>query len=314
MKRIVCVAMFAVATSALAQSYPTRTVRILVGTSPGSASDLIARAVSDSLAASLGQSVIVENRLGAGGMIATTAVANAEPDGHTINVAASAFTVYSFISNPTWDAQRDFTPVATLASIPNVFVVSPARGWKSAREVVEYAKANPGKVNFASAGIGSSTHMGAEKFRFAAGVDAVHVPYKGSPEAIADVMSGRVDYFFAPLVSALPMIRDGKLAALAVGQSRRASALPEVPTTVEAGYPGSDYNFWIGMLVPAKTPREIIDRLQKEAMAATRHPDVVKRWGELGAEAVGSTPAEQDAILRRQIAQFRPVIQTMKLD
>jgi tripartite-type tricarboxylate transporter receptor subunit TctC len=289
------------ASVAIAQSYPSRTVRLLVGTSPGSASDLIGRAVADRLQAGLGQTVIVENRLGAGGMLAATAVANSEPDGHTINVAAAAFTVYPFINRPPWDALRDFTAVASLASIANVVIVAPNKGWKSMNDLVAAAKANPGKLNYASAGSGSSTHMGAEKFRFAAGYDAVHVPYKGSPEALADVMAGRVDYFFAPLVSALTLIKDGKVNALAVGTGRRASALPDVPTTIEAGFPGSAYNFWVGLIVPSKTPREIVARLHEEANKALQSPEVKERIARMGADVLSMSQAEFQAMIKQDL-------------
>ncbi|MEO7403290.1 MAG: tripartite tricarboxylate transporter substrate-binding protein, partial [Burkholderiales bacterium] len=239
--RAVVAVVCALATAqAVAQGYPSKPIRLIAGASAGSASDLIARSVQERLSQALGQPVIVENRLGAGGLIASSYVAKSEPDGHTISVYTSALTVVPFTSEKMpYDAAKDLLPVATLAMIPNVLIVAPSKGYKSVQDLVAAAKAKPGSITYASAGAGTSTHMSAEKFRYSAGFEGIHVPYKGSPEAITDVLTGRVDFFFAPLVSAVSQIRDGRVQALAVGLAKRTPALPNVPSTVEAGYPNS---------------------------------------------------------------------------
>ena len=291
------------------QAFPWKTVRLVSGVTPGSASDTMARIVSEKLQASLGQPVIVENRLGAGGIVAAGYVAKADPDGHTISVYTSAFTVVPFTTNPPWDPIADFAPVATLATTPNILVTAPSRGYSTVQELVAAAKANPGKLTYASAGLGSSTHMGGEKFKAAAGIDVVHVPYKGAPEAIADVIAGRVDYYFAPVVSALGQIRDGKLRALAVGAPKRTPALPDLPTTVEAGYPGSDYNFWVGMLVAAKTPRETVERLNQEVNRVLQTPEVRERTEKLGAEVLMMPLPAFEAMIRQELIDNEKVLQ-----
>jgi tripartite-type tricarboxylate transporter receptor subunit TctC len=292
-----------VATAAQAQqTYPWKPVRLVSGVTPGSSSDTMARIVSEKLQAALGQPVIVENRLGAGGTIAAEYVARAEPDGHTISVYTSAFTVVPFTTSPPWDPIKDFAPVATLASTPNILVTAPSRGFDSVQALVAAAKASPGKLTFASAGLGSSTHMGGEKFRAAAGIDVVHVPYKGAPEAVADVIAGRVDYYFVPVVSALGQVRDGKLRALAVAAPKRIAALPELPTIAEAGYPGAEYNFWVGMLVAAKTPRGTVERLNQEVNKVLQMPDVRERTEKLGGEVLMMPLPAFEAMIRQELA------------
>ena len=287
--------------SSSGQVFPWKPIRLVSGTTPGSASDTMARVISEPLQSRLGQPVIVENRLGAGGVIAASYVAKAEPDGHTISVYTSALTVVPYTSNPPFDALKDFAPVATLVTIPNVLVVSPAKGYKTVGDLVATAKAKPGQLNFSSAGLGSSTHMGGEKFRFAAGIDTVHVPYKGAPEAMMDVITGRVDYTFAPIVSVLPLIREGKLHALAVGTAKRTTALPDVPTTVEAGYVGSDYNFWVGLLVAAKTPPETVNRLHDEVTRVLQLSTVRERIEKLGAEVLTMSRTDFEAMIGREL-------------
>lgn len=289
--------------SAQTPGYPNKIVHIIVPFSPGSATDIIARTIGDKLSTSLGQPVVVENRPGAGGTIGAGVVAASAPDGYTLLVQSSGHTVNPHMyTTLTYDTLRDFAGVTTLVNLPNVLVVAPSKGIKSVQELVAAAKAKPGQLNYASAGSGSATHMNAEKFRAAAGFDAVHIPYKGTPEAITEVIAGRVDYFFAPMVSGLPMIKDGKVLALAVGSAKRSSILPDVPTTVEAGVPGSDYNFWIGMLAPAKTPRDIITRLNEEVLKALQAPEVRERLAKLGAEPLPMSPEQFDAYIRDELA------------
>jgi tripartite-type tricarboxylate transporter receptor subunit TctC len=285
-----------------AQAYPNRAIRLISGASAGSASDIIGRAVGEKLQAEFGQNVVMENRVGAGGSVAIQALLAAPSDGHTIFVYTSAHTVVPLLSKVNFDPVRDFSGVTPLAVVPNVMVVHPARGFKSVKDVIDAAKAKPGALNFASVGAGSSTHMSAEKFKAAAGIDTVHVPFKGSPEAINETMAGRIDYFFAPLVSALPMIKAGRLLPLAVGTQKRSALLPDVPTLTEAGVPGADYVFWIGMLVTSKTPRDVVQKINQFTLKALQAPEVRERLAALGAEPMPLSPEQFDGMIREELS------------
>ena len=268
----------------------------------GSTTDNIARAISDKMGQSMGQTLVVENRGGASGTIGQALVAQAAPDGYTIMVHSSSHTVspHTFAKLP-FDTLTAFAPVTPISSTPNVLVISPSKNIKTLQELLAYGRANPGKLNFASAGQGSATHLNAEKFKLAAKIEAVNVPFKGSAEAVTEVMAGRVDYYFSPIAPVIGQIRNGQLVPLAVGSARRASALPEVPTTAEAGVPGSEFNFWIGMFAPAKTPKEIVDRLHAEVVKALDTPEVKERFKTLGADAWTLRPEQFDAYLRDEI-------------
>ncbi len=279
--------------AALAQAYPSRPIKFLVPFSPGSGTDIIARTVGEAMSKNIGQPVIVENKPGAGGTIAAAQVARGEADGYTVLIHSSGHALNPAIyPNLPYDTLRDLTGITPLASMPNVLVVSPARGWKTVADLVAAAKAKPGQFNYASAGIGSATHMNAEKFRLQAGIEAQHVPFKGTPEALTDVIGGRNDWFFAPLSAALPLVREGKLQALAVSTPTRAAVLPAVPTSVEAGVPGSDYIFWVAMIVSSATPPAVMQRLHDEALKVLADRDVKERLAGLGAEPF---PLAQDA-------------------
>jgi tripartite-type tricarboxylate transporter receptor subunit TctC len=264
---------------------------------PGSASDTMARLIAEKLQASLGQSVIVENRLGAGGLIGAQYVAKSEPDGHTIMVYASAFTVAPLL-NPAALDPKDLAPVATLGTVPTVLVVSTSKGYKTVADLVAAAKAKPGGIVASSAGIGSSTHMNLERFRISAGIEVLHVPLKGASEALTEVLTGRADFYFALPFQVGAHVRDGKLLALAVGSPKRSALFPDVPTTIEAGYPNSDYNFWVGALVPSKTPREIQLRLSREINAAVNAPEIRERFLKLGADPLTMSIPEFEAMVR----------------
>jgi tripartite-type tricarboxylate transporter receptor subunit TctC len=280
------------ATTAQAQTWPQKPVHIIVAFTPGSATDIMARAVSNELSERLGQPVIVENRPGAGGTIAAGQVAKATPDGYTLLVNSSGHTVNPWIYEKLpYDTAKDLMGVTIIARQPNVLVVSPDRGWKTVNDLVAEAKANPGKMAFASAGVGSATHINGEKFKVSAAIDVLHVPYKGTPEALNDVMGKRVDYFFSPVVSALSIVRDKKLMALAVGSPTRSSVLPDVPTTEEMGYKNSSYNYWAGVLAPAGTPPAVIERLSK-----------------IGADPAPTTPKEFDELVVRELAEYRELV------
>jgi len=290
--------------TAQAQTWPDKPVHIIVAFTPGSATDIIARSIAPELSARLGQPVIVENRPGAGGTIANAFVAKSAPDGYTLLVDSSGHTVNPWIyGNLSYDTVKDLKGVTLLARQPNVLVVSPDRSWKSVSDLVNQAKAQPGKMSFASAGVGSATHMNGEKFKVAAGIDVLHVPYKGTPEALNDVMGGRVEYFFSPVVSALSLVRDNRVKALAVGSPQRASVLPDVPTTEEAGYKGSAYNYWAGLLAPAGTPPAVIERLNKELLAVLALPEVKERLAKIGGDPAPTSPSEFDALVVRELAE-----------
>ncbi len=273
------------AVAAWAQAYPARPIKIVVPISPGSATDVLVRAVAERMQARLGQPVVIENRAGAGTTIGAAMVAKAEPDGYTILANSNAHTVnpYLYRSLP-YDSASDFVGIATLGSLPNILVVSPQSPVNSVQELLAAARAQPGKLNYASAGVGSGTHMNAEKFRIASGVVAEHIAFKGTPEAVTETMAGRVDWFFAPGVSVMGAVKDRKLKALAVGSKERSSLLPDLPTTEEAGVPNAAYTLWIGLFAPAKTPAPIIARLNQEVQAALASPEVKERFAKLGAD------------------------------
>jgi tripartite-type tricarboxylate transporter receptor subunit TctC len=290
-------------TEASAQGWPTKPIRAMVPFTAGSGTDVISRVVLDQLSTQLGQSIIVENRTGAGGTIATAAVAKADPDGHTILVQSSALTIVpSVYPNLTYDTERDLSPVVPLGISPNVVVISPSRGIKTIHELVAAAKTKRGSISFASAGVGTNTHLSAERFRLSAGFEAVHVPFKGGTEAITEVMAGRVDIFFSPVGIVISHIREGNLLALAVNSRKRASALPDVPTTLEAGFADSDYPIWWGLFVPAKTPRDIVDKLHRETLKALEAPKVREKRAMLGIEPMVMIQAEFDAHFKNEIS------------
>ncbi len=268
---------------AAAQNFPSRTVRLVSGVTPGAASDTMARVLAEKLSAALGQPVIVENRLGAGGVVAAKYVASAEPDGHLISIYTSAFTIAPILNPGTLDP-KELAPVAMLGSVPTVLIVNPSKGYKSVADLVAAAKAKPGQLVATNAGVGSSTHMNLERFRMAARLEFLNLPMKGPSEAMTEVITGRADLYFAPVFSILAHVKEGRLAPLAVGSPRRTPLFPNLPTTVEAGYPNSDYNFWIGALVAARTPREILRRLNREFNAALQLPDIRERMAKLGVD------------------------------
>lgn len=286
--------------AAWAQKWPARPIRAIVPFSAGSTIDIIGRIVAEPLAAALGQNIVIENRGGAGGTIGTAIVAKAEPDGYTILIHASAHSAApAAYPNAPYSAARDFSGVVIFGTVPNVTVISPAKGIKTLKELVEAAK--KGSLTFASAGVGSATHWAAERLRLAAGFNAVHVPFKGGPEALTEVATGRVDFMSIGISSGLPFIRSGRLIPLAVSTLKRSSALPDVPTTIEAGYPNSDYTFWNGMLVPAKTPRAIVDRLHAETQKVLRLPGVIEKFKPQGIEPMPLSPKEFDALIAKEI-------------
>ena len=303
-----------VAAAAHAQSaYPDRPIRFIVPFTAGSGTDIIARTVGEAMSRSLGQPIVVENHPGAGGTLGAALVAKSAPDGYTLLIHSAGHVANAAIypSLP-YDTLRDFAGVTTLASLPNVLITSPTK-FKTVQDLVDNARQHPGVLNYASAGNGSATHMNAEIFRMSAKFDAQHVPYKGTPEAMTETATGRIDFFFAPLSSALPLIKAGRLRALAVGTMQRSPLLPDVPTTTEAGYAQWDYVFWVGMLAPAATPRAVVDRLNAEALKALASPEIKEKLAVLGAEPMPMTPAAFDAFLRTETARMAQVVKAAKI-
>jgi tripartite-type tricarboxylate transporter receptor subunit TctC len=315
MKRIlIALAALGLAWAACAQGYPAKPIKFIVPFTAGSATDIVARTVGEAMSKSMGQPIVIENKLGAGGTIAAAQVARSEPDGYTVLVHSSAHALNpALYSNPGYDTLRDLTGVTALAAIPNVLVVHPSKGWKSQSDLIAAVRASPGKFNYASAGVGSGTHLNAEIFRLQAGIDALHVPYKGTPDAMNGVIGGSNDWFFAPLASALPLIRDGRLQALSVSTKTRASMLPEVPTSIEAGLPDSDYTLWVGMIVPAATPAAVIARLNEEARKALATPELKERMAKLGADPLPMTPEAFNAYIRSEMEVAARIVRVANL-
>src|SRR5262245_55951577 len=283
-----------------AQQWPSRPIRAVVPFSPGSTIDLIGRIVCEPLSAALGQPIVVENRGGAGGTIGSAVVAQAEPDGYILLINASAHSAApAAYPNAPFNASRDFSGVALFGTVPNVTVISPAKGIRSLQELVEAAK--KGSLTFASAGVGSATHWAVERLRLSAGFNALHVPFKGGPEALTQVASGEVDFMSIGVSSGLPFIRSGRLIPLAVNTRSRSSALPDVPTTTEAGYPDSDYTYWTGMLVSSRTPRDIVMRLHQETTKVLHLQSVIDKFKPQGIEPMPLAPAQIDALIAKEI-------------
>jgi tripartite-type tricarboxylate transporter receptor subunit TctC len=306
MKRLIAFALASalLALPASAQNFPDKPIHIIVPFTPGSATDVVARAVAAAMTKNLGQTVIVDNKPGAGGTIGAGQVAKSAPDGYTLLANSSAHTVNPAIyPNMTFDTAKDLPAVTLLAVQPNIMVASPSKGWKTAKDYVNAAKAAPGKLTYATAGTGSGTHMNAEKFRLSAGIGAVHVPYRGTPEALRDTMNGVTDLCFCPIVAALPMIKQGRVVALANGSPRRSSVLPDLATTEEQGFPDSGYTFWVGLFAPAGTPRKLIDRLNAEARRALEAPQVRERLKALGADPSSTTSQDLERMVRDEIRE-----------
>jgi tripartite-type tricarboxylate transporter receptor subunit TctC len=307
MKVAVAVAALALCVGAQAQTFPSRTVRFISGVTPGAASDTMARILAEKLSPVLGQPVIVENRLGAGGLVGAKYVAEqAEPDGHTIMMYASAFTVSTLLSPGVLDP-KELQAVATVATIPTVMITPPGR-FKTVQDFVAAAKAEPGKIVCSDAGVGSATHMAFERFRFSAGFEALNVHTKGPSEALTEVISGRADCYFALVFQAQKMREAGKVGALVLSGPRRSSLMADLPTTEEAGYPNSSYNFWVGALVSARTPRPTVERLHREITALVESPEVSAQIRKLGADPLPMSIAEFEAMINRELKENAELI------
>jgi tripartite-type tricarboxylate transporter receptor subunit TctC len=310
-RRSILLALFAVMLTGAAhgQVWPTKqTIRLISPFPPGSAVDAVARLVFDNVSRQIGQTIVFESRPGAGGTIGMAAVAKAEPDGYTLLVNSSVHTITpSTYSKLPYDTVRDFAAIIPLAQYPNVLVVPPSR-FKTIQELVAAGKAKPGSITYGSGGVGAATHLNAERFRLSAGFEAVHVPFKGAPEALREILGNRIDFYFAPILSAVPLIESHEVRGLAVSSLTRSDVLPDIPTTLEAGYPDSDYVFWVGVFAPAATPRAIIDRVHDTAAKALADPTVADNLKKLGAAPMKMTPTEFDAYIKTEIATIAKVV------
>ena len=288
---------------AWSQKFPTKPIRILVPFTAGSQADLFARIIAPKMAENWGQQVVVDNRPSAGSI-----VAGAARDGYTLMLTSSAYAVSAAIySKLPYDPLKDLDGIAKFVSGPLVLVVAPALGVKSVKELIALAKQKPGQITFGSAGIGSGTHMGGEQFKFAAGINVAHVPYRGTPEALIDTVTGRIQYWFSPLGPALPFVTDKRLLALAVSTAQRSPLFPDVPTVAEVALPGFDYDMWYAVFTPAKTPRPVVNQLNMELVRIVSLPDVKERLQLQGAVIKTTTPEEFAALLRADIATLSKV-------
>jgi tripartite-type tricarboxylate transporter receptor subunit TctC len=279
-------------------AYPSRQVRIIVPFTPGSATDVMARIVGERLTTAWNQPVIVDNRPGAGGSIGIRETARSAPDGYTLAVVSSGHAVnHVLYKDLGYDTLKDLSAVAMLGSLPSVLIVPPTLGINSVRELVAMLKAKPGAYNYATAGVGSGAHVSAEAFNVAAGVKALHVPLKGTPPMLTETMAGRVHYAWVPAVSSMGLVQDGKVKPLAVSTPKRIAALPDVPTIAEAGFPQGESTFWLALLAPAKTPADVVGKINAEVQRALQSGDVRERLAKLGTEPMSMSPAQSDAFI-----------------
>jgi tripartite-type tricarboxylate transporter receptor subunit TctC len=312
MKRIFTIVVAVLAASAspaFAQGYPNKPVHVVITFPPGSATDIVGRVVTQKLSEFWGQPVLAENRGGAGGSIGSAVVAKAAPDGYMLMINSNAHAVNpSIYAKLPYDTQKDFTDIAPLSGQPNVLVVNPSSSIKSVREFIAEAKAKPGQINFAHAGVGSGTHLNTEKFKLATGIDFVQIPYKGTQEVLTDLFGGRVTSYFAPISPIIPAVREGKVRALAVSSAKRSASLPDVPTVAEAGVPGFEFTLWFGLWGPAGMPAALVEKINKDAQRALASPDVTERLGKLGNDTMSMTPQEFAGFVRREIADYARIV------
>ena len=314
---VLTLALSAMPLLALAQTapWPSKPIRAVVPFAAGAATDIVARAVLEQVSRQLGQPIIIDNKPGAGGTIGSSAVAHAEPDGYTLLVHSNTYTITpATYKNLNYDPVKDMVGVIPLASVPMVLVTSPGKGVRSLADLVKAAKAKPDSLNYASAGTGGATHLGAERLLAAGGISGTHIAYKSSGEALTEVIAGRVDFYFSPIGLALQYMKTDKLVALGVSSTRRASSLPDVPTTIEAGLPNSNYDVWIGMFAPAKTPRAIINRLNEETAKALRSPELREKFNALVMEPMGMAPVEFDAFLKKDFELNAVLVKAAKIE
>ena len=314
MTRLLLKALLLLAAGTACAAYPDKPVRIIHGFAPGGGADIFLRSVTPKFSEYLGQPIVIDYRTGAGGNLAMEAVAKAEPDGYTLLMGTPGLATNAWMySHLGFDPLKDLAPISLIGSVPNVLIVTPSLPVSSVRDLIAMAKAQPGKLNYASSGTGTSLHLAAELFRITAGLDMQHIPYKGGGQAQTDVMSGQAQLMFNVLPSALPQIKAGKLKALAVTGKTRAPSLPEVPTMIEAGVPGYTATTWNGILVTAGTPREIVAKLNDALVRAMKSPEMKAVLEKIGQDPDWSTPEEFGAFLREESEKWRKVIQATGL-
>jgi tripartite-type tricarboxylate transporter receptor subunit TctC len=306
----VAVGMLLVAGTAAAQDkFPSKPIRMLVPFSAGSATDFLARIVGQKMAENWGQQVVVDNRPSAGGVIASEILLNATPDGHTLMMVSIGHAVNaSLYSKLPYDTVKDFAGITLVADVPNVLVTTPSLGLKSVKDLVELAKAKPGQINYGSAGVGSGTHMNGEQFKLAANINVVHVPFKGTPEALTNTIGGGVQYFFSPITAAVPLVKGGKITGLAVSTKNRSPVLPDLPTVAESGLPGFDFNLWTGLLGPAKMPKDVKEKIAREVARILALQDVKERLLIQGATPHSMSPVEFDVFIKAEVGRLAKVV------
>jgi tripartite-type tricarboxylate transporter receptor subunit TctC len=313
-KGFACMAILCIAGSAAAQTYPSRTIQLVVPYAPGGVVDFIGRTVGQRLSQQMGQAVVTDNRPGAGGIIGIELTARSAPDGHTIVVMDPAIVINPSLQDKVpYDLLKDLQTVSVIGSSPLVLVVNPAVPAKDLAQLVDYARANPGRLNFASAGIGTTPHMAGELLKLRVNADMAHVPYKGSGPAMADLVGGQVQMSFSSITAALPFIRDGKLRGLATTGLKRSGALQELPTVIEAGYPGFDVDLWLGIFVPANVPGPVLARLNAEVRAALQDPAVRAAFAKVGVEPRGTSAEEGASFVRGEYEKWAKVVRDGKL-
>jgi tripartite-type tricarboxylate transporter receptor subunit TctC len=311
MRWIMAAGALVAACSAQAEGWPSRVIKATIPFGAGSAADVVPRMVFDRLAAELGQAIVVENRPGAGGTIGTAAVVKSDPDGYNILSQTPALTISPAIyPNLPFDVTKDLSSVLMIGISANVMIVPISRPWKTAQDFIAEAKAKPGSIAFGSVGVGSATHISAEKFRLAAGIETTHIPYRGGAEVIADILGGRIDFYFCPVATALPLIKEGQVRALLVSTPKRAAELPDVPTPGEVGLKDAESAFWLGVFMPAKTPRDIVEKFHAAGVKLLAEPSMRESLMKLGVEPLALSPAAMDAYVAREIAENLKVIKT----
>jgi tripartite-type tricarboxylate transporter receptor subunit TctC len=303
------ISLAALAGAVQADAWPSRLIKATIPFGAGSATDVVPRLVFDRLAAELGQPIVIENRVGAGGTLGTATVVKADPDGYSILAHSSALTIAPAIfTNLSYDATKDLSSVLMLGSAANVMIVPMSRPWKTVQDFIAAARMKNASITFGSVGIGSAVHISAEKFRLAAGIEATHVPYRGGSEVITDILGGRIDFYFCPLATALPLIREGQVRALLVSTPKRVVDLPDVPTPDEIGLKDADSAIWFGVFMPSKTPRDIIEKFHAAGMKVLNSPEMQRSLQQLGVEALPLTPKEMDDLVVRETAANSQVI------
>jgi tripartite-type tricarboxylate transporter receptor subunit TctC len=297
------------AAAAWAENWPSRLIKATIPFGAGSAADVVPRVVFDRLSAELGQAIVVENRPGAGGTLGTAAVVKAEPDGYSVLAQSSALAISPAIyPKLNFDVTKDLASALMIGVSANVMIVPVTRPWKTVQDFITDARAKPGSIVFGSVGIGSATHISAEKFRLAAGIETTHVPYRGGAEVVADILGGRVDFYFCPLATALPLIKEGRVHALVVSTPKRVAELPEVPTPAEAGLKNAESVFWLGVFMPAKTPRDVVEKFHAAGAKLLAEPSMQESLTRLGIEPKPMTPQEMDAFVARETAENLEVV------